>query len=77
FVSDQAYLWMQAQMEVMPDGRKRTMRCVTCKQENLKTDNNNHLRCWNCKANLCFVCRSRITGVITRHFSVGACPQHS
>ncbi|KAL8566779.1 hypothetical protein ACOMHN_005730 [Nucella lapillus] len=72
-----ALLWMQAQAELQGGGRHASMRCLQCKQTNFKLHRNNHIRCWNCKANLCFFCRSRITGVVTQHFMPSACPQHS
>nr|KAI8749399.1 E3 ubiquitin-protein ligase RNF14 [Biomphalaria glabrata] len=72
-----AVLRIQAQLEVNPElGVNRTY-CPTCKQINLKgADHNNHIKCWNCKSNFCFSCKSRITGSIGAHFA-GPCVQHT
>lgn len=73
-----ALLWMQAQAELEnPGNPTRDVQCIQCKQKNYKLHNNNHIKCWNCKTNMCFVCRNRIIGVITKHFNVSGCPQHS
>lgn len=49
--------------------------CPTCKQENIKFDNNNDIHCWACRCNYCFLCRSVIKGTI--HFRTSVCVQHS
>ncbi|KAH9496299.1 E3 ubiquitin-protein ligase rnf14 [Bulinus truncatus] len=72
-----AVLRIQAQLEVNPELRNNRCYCPMCKQMNLKRqDNNNHIKCWNCKSNFCFTCKSRITGSVATHF-LGPCIQHS
>ncbi|CAL1540833.1 unnamed protein product [Lymnaea stagnalis] len=72
-----ALLRIQAQLEVNPDLANRRCYCPMCKQVSLKgRDNNNHIKCWNCKTNFCFLCRQRITGSVPIHYS-GPCVQHS
>ncbi|CAL1546258.1 unnamed protein product [Lymnaea stagnalis] len=70
-------LQIQAQLEVNLDCGKKRCHCPMCKQVSLKgRDNNNHIRCWNCKSDFCFLCRQRITSSVTSHYS-GPCVQHS
>ncbi|WAR22076.1 RNF14-like protein [Mya arenaria] len=52
--------------------------CVTCRQPNLRENQNNHVRCWSCKASFCMHCNSKISGPVGRHYAgQGSCPQHS
>ncbi|XP_059166242.1 E3 ubiquitin-protein ligase RNF14-like isoform X1 [Physella acuta] len=70
-------LRIQAQLEVNPDLSANRCLCPGCKQVNLKkTDHNNHIKCWNCKSNFCFLCKQLIRGAIMAHF-MGPCVQHS
>ncbi|GFO18180.1 E3 ubiquitin-protein ligase rnf14 [Plakobranchus ocellatus] len=72
-----AVIRMQAMLELNPDLQNNRCYCPMCKQQNLKSlDRNNHIKCWNCKTNFCFLCKQRISGVVSAHF-VGPCTQHS
>ncbi|KAK3767142.1 hypothetical protein RRG08_018013 [Elysia crispata] len=72
-----AVLRMQAMVEINPELANNYIRCPMCKQENMKgRDRNNHIKCWNCKTNFCFVCKQRIIGIVSAHF-IGPCKQHS
>lgn len=53
----------------------RFQKCPRCKQNNVKEDKANHLKCWNCRCRFCYLCRVVCQG--TSHFSRGGCPQHS
>lgn len=65
-------------IKLNPELVKNTMVCVNCKQRNLRENNNNHIRCFNCKTSLCFDCKGKICGPIGKHFSgVNSCRQHS
>ncbi|GFR90978.1 E3 ubiquitin-protein ligase RNF14 [Elysia marginata] len=72
-----AVLRMRAMVAINPEMANNHCRCPMCKQACLKgADGNNHIKCWNCKANFCFVCNQRIIGPVTAHFT-GPCKQHS
>ncbi|RUS70819.1 hypothetical protein EGW08_021419 [Elysia chlorotica] len=72
-----AVLRMQAIAEINPELANNYCRCPMCKQESMKgPDRNNHIKCWNCKTNYCFMCKQRIIGVVSAHFT-GPCRQHS
>ncbi|XP_076307600.1 E3 ubiquitin-protein ligase RNF14-like isoform X2 [Tachypleus tridentatus] len=61
-----------------PEKKKDVKKCPTCRQENLKSDNNNHIKCWNCKTDFCFYCKKRLNGPVYLHYNgVNSCPQHS
>ncbi|XP_050400274.1 E3 ubiquitin-protein ligase RNF14 [Patella vulgata] len=71
-------LWIEVNLQLNPDARSKLIVCPMCKQNNLKNGTNNHMKCWNCKTNFCFLCKTRITGMITTHFnSASPCRQHS
>ncbi|XP_071117850.1 E3 ubiquitin-protein ligase RNF14-like [Haliotis cracherodii] len=72
-----AVLLIEATLQVDPDARKRVCACPTCGQRNLKNNRNNHIKCWGCKSNFCFLCRKRIVGSVTSHFTSSVCEQHS
>ncbi|XP_059166133.1 E3 ubiquitin-protein ligase RNF14-like [Physella acuta] len=68
---------VQAWFPVKPHLSANKCQCPKCKQLNLKkTDHNNHIKCWNCKSNFCFLCKQLIRGAIMAHF-LGPCVQHS
>lgn len=72
-----AVLRMQAMLEINPELANNNCHCPMCKQACLKgQDRNNHIKCWNCKTNFCFICKQRIIGLVTAHF-LGPCNQHS
>ena len=53
-------------------------KCPRCRVQTLKQGTNNHLRCWNCRANYCFMCKALIVGNIASHFNaMMPCDQHS
>ncbi|XP_077981091.1 E3 ubiquitin-protein ligase RNF14-like [Glandiceps talaboti] len=61
-----------------PEKKKYLKQCPTCHQKNLKQNNNNHLKCWCCNSNFCFLCGQRIVGKVTSHFTTqSACKQHT
>ncbi len=50
-------------------------KCPRCKNNVAKEQNNNHIVCWNCQTQFCFICMQLIYG--TLHFLKGKCKQHS
>eukprot|EP00047_Mylnosiga_fluctuans_P020253 m.90154 g.90154 ORF g.90154 m.90154 type:complete len:491 (+) comp8448_c0_seq1:69-1541(+) len=50
------------------------VRCAGCGSRNVKDGRNNHVRCYNCRAEFCASCKSLIKG--TAHFQRGGCKQH-
>lgn len=66
------------QIRATPELKDSVLRCIACRQNNIKEDRSNHIRCWNCKTSICFCCKQKINGCIGKHYSgVGACEQHS
>ena len=52
--------------------------CSRCRQRNLKEARNNHIKCWSCKADFCYVCGKLIGTPVSAHFKAsGGCQQHS
>lgn len=75
----EAQVAMERVINLMPEQRRNVIACPTCGQRNLKTNQNNHIKCWLCKTNFCFECRKKIVGNVSGHF-MGAnskCKQHS
>ncbi|XP_022243211.1 E3 ubiquitin-protein ligase RNF14-like isoform X2 [Limulus polyphemus] len=69
---------IKAVLQDKPERKKDVQKCPSCRQENLKSDNNNHIKCWNCKTEFCFYCKKKLKGPIFLHYSgVNSCPQHS
>ena len=61
-----------------PKAKERTRLCPRCRQKCLKVNNNNHLKCWNCKTPFCYQCGKVIKGTVTMHFATSSsCSQHS
>jgi len=50
-------------------------RCPKCRREMPRRNRNNHMVCWGCKAQFCFLCSELIYG--TAHFNKGGCVQHT
>lgn len=48
-------------LNIMPDQKKNIMNCINCGQQQLKLENNNHIKCWLCKTNMCFNCKKRLS----------------
>eukprot|EP01132_Coremiostelium_polycephalum_P006823 gene6823-8462_t len=48
--------------------------CNRCKKRVFRYDFNNHLQCYNCKSEQCFLCNATIKG--TQHFMTTSCSQH-
>ena len=76
--------WFQAHqrivqaLEIDPTARRHVLKCPRCGMQNMRSSTNNHLRCWNCRCNFCFECKSLIVGVIAEHFNAAKpCNQHS
>eukprot|EP00026_Physarum_polycephalum_P006470 Phypoly_transcript_06513.p1 GENE.Phypoly_transcript_06513~~Phypoly_transcript_06513.p1 ORF type:complete len:557 (+),score=99.32 Phypoly_transcript_06513:24-1694(+) len=63
---------VQQQLLHNPDMVKR---CPRCKTQCAKTNNNNHIACWNCGTQFCFLCMEYIFG--TAHFHKGKCKHHT
>jgi hypothetical protein len=62
--------------------RRQGTKCPQCRQENAKTNNNNHIRCWACGSYYCYLCRKVLGGGAKdrsggKHFSSKGCRQHS
>ena len=52
--------------------------CPRCRQRNLKEARNNHIKCWSCKADFCYMCVKLIGNPVSAHFRTpGTCQQHS
>eukprot|EP00941_MAST-03F_sp_MAST-3F-sp1_P001606 g1606.t1 len=49
--------------------------CPGCGVYNVKIDDNNDIKCFQCKTRFCGICRLRIKN--TSHFKIGRCTQHS
>ena len=59
-------------------GANIAAKCPRCAMQNVKQGTNNHLRCWNCRANYCFMCKALIQGNIAGHYNaMMPCDQHS
>ncbi|XP_019645634.1 PREDICTED: E3 ubiquitin-protein ligase RNF14-like [Branchiostoma belcheri] len=69
---------LQEALERDPEAIHRVKNCPNCRQRNLKTGTNNHIKCWSCRANICYQCLTKITGPVTSHFvPPNPCKQHS
>ncbi|CEL92756.1 unnamed protein product [Vitrella brassicaformis CCMP3155] len=58
----------------------RIRQCPQCHSRNQKQGANNHIICWACRANFCYLCGARLQGkgAIGAHFGLGArCRQHT
>ncbi|ELT95569.1 hypothetical protein CAPTEDRAFT_228754 [Capitella teleta] len=67
---------IQVELRVDPMAHERLVQCPRCRQRNMKEARNNHMRCWACRANFCFLCKN-IFVKLQEHFIMGGCPQHS
>lgn len=57
---------------------KNVIRCPRCRQRNLRGENkNNHMKCWNCRTNFCFLCAAVLMPPFTKHFTKSLCKQHT
>eukprot|EP00210_Caulerpa_lentillifera_P004215 g4020.t1 len=60
------------------NGAGRPVQCPVCKALNYKFDMNNHIRCYSCSTNLCFLCGEILPKKnATAHFHQGQCVQHT
>lgn len=58
--------------------QKNLIRCPRCRQRNLRGENkNNHMKCWNCRTNFCFLCAEVLMPPFTKHFTKSLCKQHT
>ena len=65
-------------LEMDPTARRNVLKCPRCGMQNMRSSTNNHMRCWNCRRNFCFQCKTLISGVIAEHFNAAQpCNQHS
>lgn len=66
---------MQEALQLNP--RANVIACLRCRQRNLRIQHNNHVRCWQCHANMCYKCRQLIQGKVTAHYAANMpCQQH-
>ncbi|CAH1793750.1 unnamed protein product [Owenia fusiformis] len=72
-------LEIREQLQNDPDAQQRMKLCPKCKQRNLKEKRNNHIKCWQCNSNFCYMCKTVIQGKIVEHFMnpLNTCQQHS
>ena len=68
---------VQRVLELAPEQRRNAINCPTCAQQSIKMERNNHIKCWLCQTNFCFMCRKAINGNVTNHFKRSTCKQHS
>ena len=62
-----------------PEEKKNLIRCPFCKQRNLRKNQDNHVRCWNCSRSGCFQCKRGIAeNPVLKHFlPPNLCKQHA
>ena len=61
-----------------PGAARLMIKCPRCGQQNMKHSTNNHIRCWSCRGNFCFQCKSLISGNIMTHYHAAMpCNQHT
>ncbi|XP_052096502.1 E3 ubiquitin-protein ligase RNF14-like [Mytilus californianus] len=51
--------------------------CPECTENNLRKENINHVICWKCSTNFCYLCRKRLYPPIGRHFLRTKCSRYS
>ncbi|XP_062589705.1 E3 ubiquitin-protein ligase RNF14-like [Saccostrea cucullata] len=78
-VQNPIFAKIEMTLAVDPSQRDNLLRCPFCKQKNLRNNNDNIIRCWNCSRSTCFQCKKAISeNPITKHFSPPSlCKQHS
>lgn len=69
------------QLIIEEEEKKNQQPCPRCKTYVSRIDDNNHLKCKNCKSDFCFLCLSTLNGHKNQgsnqlHFSKDTCPQH-
>ncbi|KAK2191631.1 hypothetical protein NP493_48g00028 [Ridgeia piscesae] len=68
---------LAVQEALQQNPRANVIVCLRCKQRNLRTQFNNHVKCWQCHANMCYQCRQLIPGKVTAHYAANMpCQQH-
>lgn len=67
---------VQEALDLNPEVHNMLAQCPRCRQRNLKAGRNNHIRCWSCNKNFCFLCKGSFSK-LAEHFSATGCPQHS
>jgi len=72
----QRVIEMKARLQLDP--KLKGVKCPRCKQKNIRgLDKNNHIKCWNCNCDFCFLCREPMLGAVMKHFQRGHCKQHT
>ncbi len=71
-------VWQIAKSEVYGKGHN-IVHCITCKQICVKTGKNNHIVCWTCQTQFCFLCFTHLRkGIKKTHYGPGTvCQQHT
>lgn len=63
------------QRQLLERNPQQVKRCPRCKNNVVKENNNNHMACWNCTTQFCYLCAEVIFG--TAHFNKGKCKHHT
>ncbi|CAM9336014.1 unnamed protein product [Phaeothamnion confervicola] len=66
--------WIQRHQ---PQAALRVSRCPRCRQQSLKADRNNHMRCWSCGTSYCFLCGTVVIKTSAHYGGAAGCRQHT
>ncbi|KAM6588661.1 hypothetical protein CsatA_011266 [Cannabis sativa] len=68
---------IEAQVQVqLYGGGDHGQFCPNCRQFNFKVGNNNHLFCWACQTNYCYLC-NKVVRRSSQHYGPKGCKQHT